>query len=295
MSDDAAVIDPPASPAGGDAPAPASPAPAAIPAGEPAGDAPRDPNKVYSQDEVDKIAAKIKKNERYRTKKEVEAYYQGRESLSGARGDAPAPGAPPAAPVVEKAPERANFESYEAFLDAKAEFNGRRAASEAFEKLEKEAKAAADQKAATARVQSFQAKVSEKYPDLHERVTEIGNITMPAGMSDAIQESEYGPDLLNHFADNPKEFERIAALAPSSAIREVGRLEARLEAAAKPATTAAPAAPEPSAAPAPIRVVGGTAVDTTDDLTKLVDKPDEWRKVRDKQAAAKRAGGQAAK
>ena len=247
----------------------------------PADKAALDPNRVYTQAELDKILNKVKKNERYRTRKEVEAFYQGRESA--------VPKAPvePAKPVVEdKPPTREQYDSYEAYLDAKADFTGRKAAKEQRAKDEAEQKTRVAQEAAVERIKTFQAKVTEKYPDLSERAESIAHVEMPPGMGEAISESEFGPDILNHFADNPKDFERIAALSPSAAIREVGRLEARLEGAAKPA--AEPEVKKPSAAPAPLKPVGGTAV--LGDGEPSHDKPDEWRKWRDRQVAKRSAG-----
>lgn len=238
----------------------------------------------YTQDEVDKILAKVRKNERYRTRKEVEAFYQGRESA------APKPQAEkPAAPVVEeKPPTRDQFESYEAFLDAKAEYTGKRAAHEYRQKAEAEQRARAEQETAAERIRTFQAKVNEKYPDLAERAESIAHVEMPSGMGDAIAESDLGPDILNHFANNPKDFERIAALSSSAAIREVGRLEARLEAAQKKPEPAAAAneAKKPSAAPAPLKPVGGSTPKGDDEPSH--DNPDAWKKWRDRQVAIRR-------
>ena len=233
----------------------------------------------YTKDEMAAIVKAAKKNARYATKREIEAFYQGRESAT------PKPAAEKPAPVVEdKPPTRDQYESYEAFLDAKAEYTGKRAAHEYRTKAEAEQKARAAQEAQAERVKSFQVKVNEKYPDLAERAESIAHIQMPDGMGEAIAESESGPDILNHFAENPKDFERIAALSPSAAIREVGKLEARLEGAAKK--------PEPvvekkaSAAPAPLKPVGGTAV--LGDGEPSHDNPDAWRAWRDRQVAAKK-------
>lgn len=272
-----------------DAPAPAAeaapveaPKPAEAPAAAP--DTPAEPPKetrTYTQDDLDRITAKVKKNERYRTKKEVEAFYQGRESI------APKPAAEPAKPAAnDEPPTREKYESYEAFLDAKAEYTGRKAAQEYRAKAEAEAKAETARKAAEDRVKSFQTKVSEKYPDLHERIEAIGEVQMPAGMADAIAESDLGPDVLNHFANDPKDFERIAALSPSAAIREIGRLEARLEGAAKPA--AVPEVKKPSAAPAPIAPIGGNAV--LGDGEPSHDNPNAWKAWRDRQVQKRKAG-----
>lgn len=282
----------------------AAPVEAAKPAGAPAGaeakaapteaevkagDGAIDPNKSYTQADLDRIVAKVKKNERYRTKKEVEAFYQGRESAAAPKPDP----APVKAAVEDKPPTREAFDSYEAFLDAKAEYTGRKAAADYRAKAEAEAKEEQARTAHAERTKSFQDKVNAKYPDLAERIADIGEIAMPPGMADAIAESDLGPDVLNHFADNPKDFERIAALSPSAAIREIGRLEARLEGAAqKPAPVAE--VKNPSAAPKPISPLGGTAtVSDPDDLSKLVDKPELWRAARDRQIAARRKAGQA--
>lgn len=241
--------------------------------------------RVYKQDELDKILAKVKKNERYRTRKEVEAFYQGRESA------APKPEAKPAAAAVEDAPPtRDNYDSYEAFLDAKAEYTGKKAAHEYRQKADAEQKERTAQEAATERIKTFQTKVNEKYPDLADRAESIAHVEMPPGMGDAISESEFGPDILNHFADNPKDFERIAALSPSTAIREIGRLEARLEG-ASPKAPPVTEVKKPSAAPAPLNPVGGNAV--LGDGEPSHDKPDEWRRWRDKQVAKRRVGGSA--
>lgn len=276
------AVEQPAAPA---APAAAPEAPAANDAPAPEGSETKAEAeaRVYTQEEVDRIAAKIKKNERYRTKKEVEAYYQGRESAQPKPAEKPAA----AAPADDKPPSREQYDTYEAFLDAKAEYTGRKAAHEYRVKAEAEAKAEAQARAAEERVQSFRSKLVEKYPDIAERAEAIGHVNMPSGMSEAIAESDFGPDIINHFVDNPKDFERIAALSPSAAIREVGKLEARLEGAAqKPAPT--PEAKTPSKAPAPLKPVGGTAV--IGDSEPSHDKPDEWRAWRDRQVMKRRAG-----
>jgi hypothetical protein len=63
-------------------PAPEAPAIQAPEAPAPVVKAERDPNTVYTQAEMDRIVEKAKKNSAYRTRKEIEAYYQGRESAN---------------------------------------------------------------------------------------------------------------------------------------------------------------------------------------------------------------------
>lgn len=250
----------------------------------------RDPNRVYTQAEMDAIAAKIKKNERYRTRKEIEAYYQGRESVAAPRKE---PEAQPA-PKVDAAPTRDQFDSYEAFLEAKTEYTARKSYREEREKVEQETAKQKAQRERTERVEKFRKATAEKYPDINDRVAAVEHIGIPEHLGDAIAESEFGPDVLNHLVSNPKDFERIAALPQSQALREIGRIEARLEAAQSTGQQAASEAPkaEPkkiSSVPAPINPVAGKAV--TGDGEPSHDNPEAWRRWRDRQVQKKKATG----
>lgn len=251
----------------------------------------RDPNKVYTQDEVDRIAKKVKQNARDAAKREAKAHYEGR--LAGMQS-APVvqPTAPEPTPEV-KPPTRDQFGSYEEFLDAKAQFTGSQAAEKRMAERDAAEKTRIEQETAGKLRDTFRSKLTEKYPDIVERAADIGNIVIPDHLVSAIHESEHGPDIFNGFVDNPKELERVMALSPSAALREIGRLEARLEAAIqKPDPTPAPAAqaaPAASRAPTPIRPVTPSAVKGDDEPSH--DKPDEWRRWRDRQVAAKRRAG----
>ena len=217
--------------------------------------------RLYTQEELDRIAAKIKKNARYQTRKEIEAYYQGRDSrppeVTKPNGE-------------DKPPERASFDSYEDFLDAKAAYTGRKAAREERTRSEQEAlsnKHAEDRQKVFG---NFQNKVREKYPDIEDRIEAISEISMSDSVLQAIAESDAGPDILSHFADNPKDCERIAALSPSSAVREIGKLEARFE----KTETKKPEPKKASSAPTPINPGGGGS--PSDDTPKDTDTVDEW-------------------
>ena len=216
--------------------------------------------KTYSQEDLDRIVNKVKKNARYQTKKEVEAYYQGRDSRPEPRQ--------PVANGEDKAPERGDFDSYEEFLEAKSVFAGGKAASERLVKERNEAKEREAVQAQQKVFTDFRTKTQAKYPDLEERLEAIADIQMPPGMGPAIAESELGPDILDYFAKNPKDCERIAALSPSAAIREIGKLEAKLEGAGtKPKKTA-------SEIPAPINPGGGGS--PSDDVPKDSDNINDW-------------------
>lgn len=260
------------------------------------------PPRTYSQEEMDRITAKVKKNAAYRAKKEAEAFYKG---LQQGSANAKPADAKPAAPAEERAPVREDFPNltYEEFLEKKADFVGRKAAREERINGEREEKSRKASEARAKIYQDFQSKVRTDFPDIEDRLADIGHINLPDGMGDAIAESAIGPQILNHLADNPKDCERIAALSPSAAIREIGKLEARLEAKAqeKPAPKSEPKAeaeeeaePEPktkpSKAPEPIKPVGGksTEVNAEPDPSKNGGK--DWVDWRNRQEYARRTG-----
>lgn len=214
-------------------------------------------SKTYTQEELDRITAKVKKNARYQARKETEAFYKGRDSRPEVNTES-----------ADIAPLRENFENYEDYLEAKASYVGRTAAHEARIEAEHKARTTKEQDDRKKSFDDFRSKVQEKYPDLEERLEEISEIVMPHGMGQAIAESSSGPDILDYFAKNPKDCERIAALSPSSAIREIGRLETKLESKPEPKKTIA------SKAPAPIKPGGGAS--PSDETPQDSDTTAEW-------------------
>src|SRR3990172_4332258 len=153
--------------------------PVVEPAVEPVVEPVKEP-RTYTQEDLDRITAKVKKNARYQTKKEIEAYYQGRDSrppeVTKPNGE-------------DKPPERASFDSYEDFLDAKAAFTGRKAAREERTRSEQEALSNKHAEERQKTFSDFQTKVREKYPDLEERIEAIAEITMSDSVLQAIAES----------------------------------------------------------------------------------------------------------
>lgn len=239
--------------------------------------------RTYTQEDLDRITAKVKKNERYRTRKEVEAFYQGRESA------APKP-EPQKTNGEAKAPTRDQYDSYEAFLEAKAEFVAEHAAEKRLAKMDTETterKAKEDRAKVTS---EFQERARAKFPDMDERIAEIGEMPMYEGVQTAIAESQFGPEILNELVSKPTELERLSKMTQTAAIREIGKLEARFEAAApkKPDPTAAPAAEKPSQAPEPIKPVG--AKEVKGDVEPSTDKTEAWMAWRQRQLQAKRKG-----
>lgn len=134
-----------------------------------------------------------------------------------------------------------------------------------------DAEAKRQQQAAQAAFQARAAEFRTKHPDFDEVVESVGHIPVPPYLNEAILTSEQNAGIIYALASNPAELARISALPPLVAIREVGRLEAKLA-----SGTATPAKPNPApaprkpAAPAPITPVtsrGPTTVKAPDQMS----------------------------
>jgi hypothetical protein len=100
-----------------------------------------------------------------------------------------------------------------------------------------------------------------------------------------LQESELGPQIAYHLVENPEKAAAIMQLPFKEQLKEIGRIEARLEATKTPAKPAVSQAPPPVGkveaddAPAVIRV-------DTPDSDNLSDR--EWTRRRNAQELAQR-------
>lgn len=134
------------------------------------------------------------------------------------------------------------------------------------------------QKAANTEQAAFAKQVDaalEKYPDF-EHVA-FTHPYMTEDMAKAIRVSPVATELAYHLGKNLEEAERISSLSPVAQIRELVRIEAKLEAA--PATKA-----HVSQAPAPIKPVGAKQSIPTTDPGKM--SMEEYREYRKKNGAS---------
>lgn len=116
----------------------------------------------------------------------------------------------------------------------------------------------------------------DKYDDFGEVV---GEIKPDSHLAVAMMEADNGPDIAYHLATHPDELQAIFRLSPSSQIRAIGRLEAKL--------SAEPPKPKlPSQAPAPIKTVGSSGSPSTKKLADM--NQDEFDEARRKQVARRR-------
>ena len=152
-----------------------------------------------------------------------------------------------------------------------------------------------------AKAQTFEKRQAEflaKRPDYAEKV--LRDVTLPISptMAEVIKESEAGPELAYYLAENRELAAQIAKLPERAAARELGRIEAKLEAqreaVSKPPAAAPTAPPKPkvSEAPPPPPKIEATETDTAPvsagdpDSDKL--SWNEWLKRREKEVAKSR-------
>lgn len=151
-------------------------------------------------------------------------------------------GQKPTVQAPEGPPRRDDFQSLDEYLEAKTDWQ----LAERFKVIEQRAAEAQKQRAIEQLEATWEQRLqaeTEKDEAFEEYVERVGTkITPLAGV--AIKEAEKGPEIVRFLGENPAELKRISQLTPAAQVREIGKIEARLE--SKPAAKAvAPKAPQP--------------------------------------------------
>ena len=153
---------------------------------------------------------------------------------------------------VDQEPQPSQFADAFEYAKALAEFSTEKALAE----RDRQVAQAKEQEAQQKIIQSWAQKVQEakaELPDFDDLVAS-SDVVVNNAVRDAILESDVGPRILYHLAENNDLAKKIASLSPNAALREIGKLEARFE--AKPETKqTAPLVR--SKAPAPIQPIRG--------------------------------------
>lgn len=232
------------------------------------------PEKTFTQAELDKIVQREKAREARRAERSMAPLLEKITSMEQSINELRTKPKADASAATEAAPKRDDFDTYEDFIEAKAEWKALERVRQEFETREKSAKEAEGkskqekaqkefEKATAARIEAGR----KSYADFDAVINEaFDDGLIPAGspLHYALVEDDAGHDLAYHLAKNPDEAERIAALPERQMLRELGKLSLKL------------ADKKPSDKPAPIDPVGnrrppGTAL--RDDLSM-----DEWVK-----------------
>lgn len=137
----------------------------------------------------------------------------------------------PTAQAVEATnkPKPENFDSHEEYTEALTDWklDQREQAKTQKEKEDK------FKEEFSKRQQTFQKRYNEfneKTPDFEEAMESVSDIMLPMAQQDAIVSSEHAPAIMYELAKDRKNLERIAALDTLAAIREIGKIEAKIEA-----------------------------------------------------------------
>jgi hypothetical protein len=222
------------------------------------------------QPRIDELTRKAREAER------EAAYWRERATAT----QAPAPAAP-------KKPEPADFADYGEYVEALAEFKADEKVGKALD--EREAKQAQQQQA-TQRATTWEQRQTQARSTIqdYDAVLESSDVPIAQHVGEALLESDHGPALAYHLAKNPAVADKLNAMTPLNAAREIGRIEASLaagSAAPSPAQGAAPAAPAARTTNAPppgkpVQQAGNAPVD----LSKL--SMDDYVKHRKSQGAS---------
>jgi hypothetical protein len=159
-------------------------------------------------------------------------------------------------PVEENVkPSPSQFNDAFEYAEALAEWSAEQAILNR-EKQESERKAQEEQQKL---IQSWNQRletVKADFPDYDEMIASASDISVSDAIRDAMLESEQGPRILYHLAENPELADKLNSMTQTSALREIGKLEAKFEASATPKEAKTEAETKPSIArskaPAPI-------------------------------------------
>ena len=205
------------------------------------------PEKVYTQAELDAIIGKRLARERRSFEREQQAQ----------RSSTPEP-------VATGEPAREQFDSDEAYDDARIEY---RASVRAYQRQVEE-----DQRKVVDAHFEREEKARERYEDF-DAVVKNPDLAISPLMADVIRRTETGPDVIYHLGQHPDEARRIYDLPPILQAKELGKLEVKL--ASEPPTRRVSSAPAPIT---PIRTPASkpTVHDTTDPRSTESMSVTEW-------------------
>ena len=190
--------------------------------------------------------------QREEARKEAQREREAREALE-ARLAALEKQSVPQAPKVDEEPQPSQFNDAFEYAKALAEYTADKRIEE-MKRQEAEAKVAQERQKVIESWANKVQKAKEVLPDFDDIVSS-SDVVVNDDIRDAILESDVGPQILYHLAENDDVAKRISGLSAKQALREIGKLEARFEAKEKPEPTPIVR----SKAPTPIQPIKGSA------------------------------------
>ena len=183
--------------------------------------------------------------QREEARQEAQRERQAREALEARLAALEKQNQPQQAVVADQEPQPSQFSDAFEYAKALAEYTADRRIAEMKQEEAKAKEAAERQKVIDQWTQKVQ-KAKADLPDFDDIVAS-SEVVVNDDIRDAILESDVGPQILYHLAENDEVAKKIASLSPKQALREIGKLEARFEKTEQPTQSVAK-----SKAPAPI-------------------------------------------
>lgn len=206
-----------------------------------------EPEKTFTQAELDSIVTKRLAKEQRKLTRQAELEVENRmlrEQVN--KRDVKAE---PSAPAQD------DYSTYEQYLEAKAEWIAdKRVEAKLAERDQKDAqsKVEAEHTKVVSTWQQKEDAAKTKYSDYSDVLESVDDINIPPYLQNAIMDSEVGGDLAYSLASRRAELERIVSLKPHAALMALGKLEDKLSQAPAPKK-------ETTKAPPPIKPLGGNA------------------------------------
>jgi len=162
-------------------------------------------------------------------------------------------------PVEENVkPQPSQFNDAFEYAEALAEWSAEQAILNR-EKAEAERKEQETRQKLAESWRQREAAIKADLPDYDDMIASAADVTVNDVVRDAIVESDVGPRILYHLAENPELVETLNSSSPIKALREIGKLEARFEAKDTPKEAKTDAETKPqvarSKAPAPLNPI----------------------------------------
>jgi polyhydroxyalkanoate synthesis regulator phasin len=190
--------------------------------------------------------------QREEARKEAQQEREARQALEARLAALENKGQPQKANPVDEKPQPSQFSDAFEYAEALAEYTADQRIAN-MKREEAEAKQAEERQKVISQWTSKVEAAKASLPDFDDIVAS-SDVVVNDDIRDAILESDVGPQILYHLAENDEIAKKIAGLSPKAALREIGKLEARFE--AKPEAEK-PAPIVRSKAPAPIQPIRG--------------------------------------
>lgn len=221
----------------------------------------KDETKEDKQKKPSKLAKRFGKLTARATKAEQEAEFWKAEALKNRTSEKQEP--QKAQDINPKKSEEPNPDDYETNAEFIRAYTKWEIANEkaAIARENQEAKLKADyqarEKAFGAKVDEYKSKNPSYEQDLNDFLEDHGDIAFSPALNDCILSSDLGPAVIHELLKNPENFLRINSLGANQAMREFGKIEARIESSLEKSKNPSP---KLTKAPPPISAVGkGTA------------------------------------